>query len=786
MKTSRLLALFLATVMLIGSAVLLSSCAKKNGSVKLGSKQVALDLLDYGVVYADEIGEYSMSFRNYMAQFVEELGSATGQKLIAYSEERAKTEAGDKEILIGATKREESEKALASIKGEGFAIRVTENKLVIVGSSPLFTLQAMSYFAQNYLTPDHVSGEALSVHERITLKNAETLLLATEEESYFNYVYADGLYEKDPKGLPWDPVDNDYCDYPVQAANELAEAAAGAVALRASKFALQKDSEKSTSAEVLVGMVDREECRSVLSTLRESEYGICVQNGKLVITGWNDLALESATLLFKGLLADAKSIDEEGKVRLCIPATLSLKGKVDTSWITDFPRPDALSLVNTLDVQDGALEFLYTGDQISDKSFDEYLEKLKGEGYGKLSENSIEGSKFATLSNKKTNTYLYVAYNAYTHAGEYVQDFDAEYFEKCLRIVSAPLDTVTLPDAGLLTPNPSYEKKTDASITSVDLMSSNSAESYVVMLEDGRFVIIDGGGGDQQRAQTVLLWDVLCDLHTKAWGAAPTTQQPVHIAAWLITHAHNDHFNVCRELMRSYGKNGLLKIDYFLANFPSRTETFPVYSGGNDISLEDVKGLQGSVLGGFKYVKPHTGDVFYLANLKIEILATHEDLNPHRLNYFNDSSTVFRFDIKPTGGESVTSIWTGDAYYKQSRNLCAMYGSYLQSDMVQISHHGYNGLEAAFYQSVAATTVWFPGTLPGYKYHSDPAKKDRDWPFSANYAALHAAHTKYVFVSDLHNTTLYLRAAGPDYDNLYDAFYHSDLNSQASEAIIKK
>ena len=203
MKKVKLLSLLLALLMLAGSAVLFSSCKKDtDGVVTLSRKTVRVDLTGYTLVYGDSQSdaEYTATFRDQLNLLADNLNAATGEKFSPYTVARTKTGAADKEILIGMTGRTESTEAFAEIEGEGFAITVTDNKIVIVGTSNLFTLMGMSYFTEKYLSGAEKSKELL-FHESAMANDVGTLTLATSAETEYTYVYKDGLGTL-PRTLP--------------------------------------------------------------------------------------------------------------------------------------------------------------------------------------------------------------------------------------------------------------------------------------------------------------------------------------------------------------------------------------------------------------------------------------------------------------------------------------------------------------------------------------------------------------------------------------------------------
>ena len=426
------------------------------------------------------------------------------------------------------------------------------------------------------------------------------------------------------------------------------------------------------------------------------------------------------------------------------------------------------------------------GEGVNGEAFRAYCDKLKGNGYTVLSENEIEDSLFATFVNENEGHTLYMAYNDFKYGKS---NYD---YEPRLKVVTAPLDAVTLPGEEILTANPSYEKKTDASITALWLKSEAVGMGYVIMLEDGRFVIFDGGRMDESTSR---LWEMLNRLYKKANGHAPSTDKPIEIAAWIITHSHSDHYDTFQRFANYYGHSNLVKIEYLLGNFPSTAVAFN--AAGRDMSFAKGAANIAKGLDGCKYVKIHTGQRYYFANLEIEVLYTQEDANPIRLDLFNDTSCTMRFTMKATdaSGKSVendaamvTSVWLGDAFIYTSRFMTAMYGSYLESDMVQVAHHGNVGCESPLYNCIKPTVVWFPHVYASFRSYTGgwrtdwQSKVDRD-------LMVGIGSVKYAFVSDVCCVTLPLRANGADYAGIYDALtgkavsYTAFGESEASAAV---
>lgn len=618
-------------------------------------------------------------------------------------------------------------------------------------------------------------------------------------------------------------------------------------------IAHKPDSTAATTYEILVGKVaGRTEDDTVLATLAPYEYGIAVVNGKIVLTGHSIETQQYAAYLFyevmiSGLLGTTTQADDGVKTTtykpVYLPNDYSLVGTSLTNWgananvnyqkpadrIADAVLPD-LTYTDVADANDGTLVIAYRNGATLN-AFNTYCAKLKSNGYVAITESTLSGSYFKTFVNYENGITIHASYCAFTGKEDYSvgQQWGSNLTEKYfaysdpqIRLSIAHLSSVDLPSAEILDPNQKYVKVTDSAITSLDMSVAKKDGEYVagygtgyaMMLEDGRFILIDGGqalGGTDDGydpwAQVDTIYNVLEDLYIKAFGEAPSEEKPITIAAWILTHGHSDHIAALWDFSHKYGagegctvetcycKNGAKKNNVVLqnlfANTPARSLRYNAAEANEDITLQMEKWQR--YFGGFNYVKVHIGQVFYFANLTVEVLATPEDLYPQRIVTFNDTSNIMRLTFRNTtaadgatveldnsnasdGVRKTSFMSTGDIYIHTSRFVTSMYGTDLKADMVSMGHHGGPGAEGAFYDMVAAEAIWWSMSVEnvcgGYSTGSG-------WFHRIDqYAAWGSSYTKYIFVADATpnqdvvkaaNLTLYLRSTGPDYENLYNA-----------------
>ncbi len=741
----RILSLVLCVCLIASLSALFSSCAKK--TVELGA--------GYQVVYA---GDVSDSISAQITEFTDTLKKKADKniKKSKVKADEALENVQDLEILIGNTNRPESQKALKEIKGHGYIIALYGKKIVIVGTTNLLTALALDHFTETYL-----AGKESVSSLTVTKTEAENVPML-EFTNKWTFVHASYLES-----------DRDYVGVKIY---ELKAMIPTFSDVRATAMPLILDTD-AANQEILAGVVNRAEAKAVLSGMDVTDYGIGAKNGKLLISAHNDGMMEKAFTLFADALRDSVCVVEDEK-QILLPADfLFIYTDRESSVITDFPRPEGLALSGSIDVHEG-MEYYYEGDGVTAQAYDKYCKSLVAAGYTLYTDNTVENSIFRIYTNKEKNVTLYVAYNDFKHAAKQKTDH-----KKAIRIVASRLSGVNLLDRDMLSQDLSYTKLQNSSITAVKMDYSNDGGGnlYVVTLEDGSFILLDGGA--QTTADTNRIYQVLLALYKKGHGNnMPTTNDPIRIAAWYLSHGHHDHYGSMVAFIQKYCANYKqysITIDRVIANFASDEQLYnsefdrdpgsfstvvrnnlAKYSSYiSDVSEEEA---------GFTYYKVHTGDTFWLANIEFEVMYTHEDQYPRRLHWYNDSSVVIRMNIHHTENRKISQdsetsvLWLGDAMDISSKWLRATWGEYLQSDMVQIAHHGSKGCELALYQLIAPTCALWPNSVKNFndRYHNP---KSTDWR-RVGYGICYEIPTlKYIIMCDVYNYTVTITKTGADY-----------------------
>lgn len=200
--------------------------------------------------------------------------------------------------------------------------------------------------------------------------------------------------------------------------------------------------------------------------------------------------------------------------------------------------------------------------------------------------------------------------------------------------------------------------------------------SYAIRLSDGRFIVIDGGwefDADEDR--------LLQCLEAGAPGQTPV------IAAWILTHPHIDHYRCFMGFMERYGDR--VRLEKVLLNFPEADDLvhYP------KLDMEEKRKQDSETIQlprlfqmlenrGLPVYIPHTGQVYRIGDAVCKFLATMDD-TIHLSNNINMTSLMFRMEL---AGQVI--LWTADGAFSAAR-LLQKFGDYLQADILQVPHHGF-------------------------------------------------------------------------------------------------
>lgn len=342
-------------------------------------------------------------------------------------------------------------------------------------------------------------------------------------------------------------------------------------------------------------------------------------------------------------------------------ATTTTAGNVVTTTTKPTTAPTSPTVEKTYNGAHGITMDYSAGQTAAD--FAEHRAVLEKDGYQLYTSNSIGENQYATY--RKNGQYLHTYFTAY--AGE-------------IRTVKDPFSKVEF-----ATKAQSYTKVTDTAVVQLihNYDDGSWGMGYLIVLEDGRFVVIDGGLKGNG-TNTNRLYNLMKQLNKRTDGK-------IVIAAWIFTHDHSDHEEVFQDFAARH--SGKVTLEQVIFNTQGERGVGGTDYLMTDSFLNDVKKFGSNI----PLLAPQVGQVFYLANARFEVLHTVYSMFPYEYaGNINDTSMVLRMEV---AGQKV--MWPGDIEKPASAVLCGSFGDYLRSDILQMPHHGCeNPASQEFYAAV--------------------------------------------------------------------------------------
>ena len=445
--------------------------------------------------------------------------------------------------------------------------------------------------------------------------------------------------------------------------------------------------------EILVGGTNRAVSTQALSAIEGMEGYHLFRSGNRIVLVASSVteyraglaALEEAfAQAVKGAVVGKPILEPDFEIR-------NLSGVLAEAWYLEVPKPAGAKILSTY--ADGrSCMTQVTG--ANRAAFDGYLGDLTASGLTVRSTSTQGENRYALLENDLTTVWV-------------------EFFAKngILRVYLEKHGTYRYPEVGEAGTDHPYE--TVLWQLPVDNLGAkeNGGMSYVFRLGDGTFFVIDGGYYTADEADNLYRFLV---------SKTPSGKKTV-ISGWFISHLHWDHYGAMLAFSERYAAQVEVKAFYCHFTPPANVAT-----------------AMGRWKNAARYTRLHTGMEWNLPGFSASVLYTHEDLLPDTAKSVNDQSTVLRVTVN---GQRV--LFLGDAQDVVSKWLLEnQTRDVLSADLVQFSHHGYEGGTIALYDAIGAHTVLWPMNIIGNQenYATVPQNvfafwvgmKPNDYPF-ANY-----------------------------------------------------
>ena len=549
-----------------------------------------------------------------------------------------------KEILIGLTNREESTEAKNKLGANEYIIEMNGDKLVVLGANDDALAAALTELTTHWTAADG----AISVPSNLSVKKTlEGDRLSLMNGSSFAFkVIRSGKVGADVSAAASDfrdDLEELFGDDNIGCTLDTSVAA------------------DSKNFEILIGNTNRPESTEAYKNLNALGYRIAVIGNKITVVGSSDTQMKQALNALYVILRNTKEGTLVGDVTLSSSLVAATNTSVmNQEWFLSVPA-----------LTDGYLVDGYAGDGSSCileredatvEGFNAYLKTLADAGFTGGEDYELGENRYALRYGSRAT--VYVSYSAKNESIRlYVEAKGAfKYPEKDQK------GTVT-----------TYEPKLWQ--LRVDNINSraNGGMSYVWLLADGTFFIIDGGY--ETATEALNLCKFLIEHN-------PRQGKPV-VSGWYFSHTHSDHIGAIQAFAESYAASIDVKAFYY--HFENA-----IPKGFLNATAE----WSGAV----HYARLHTGMQIELPGITVNVIYTLEDQYSDYPENGNDYSAVIRVDVK---GQRV--MFLGDIQLAASKRLMRYIGNdILKSDIVQFSHHGYEGGTRQLYDAIKAPTVLWP------------------------------------------------------------------------------
>lgn len=219
-----------------------------------------------------------------------------------------------------------------------------------------------------------------------------------------------------------------------------------------------------------------------------------------------------------------------------------------------------------------------------------------------------------------------------------------------------------------------------AKVTMLNSQTNQQILSCIIETSQGKLIVIDGGfGADAAYLNSQIL----------ARGG--------HVSAWLLTHPHGDHVGAIYEILDNPNREitidgiyySLADIGWYSRLDPSEAEM--AHALVNTFNQMPAEMLHGDIGKGYEIM---------VDDVKIEVLN-----NRYEASYDagNNASMVYRITIN-----GKTIIFLGDLGEEGGNRLTAEYGDGLKADIVQMAHHGQDGVGINVYQAINPSICLWP------------------------------------------------------------------------------
>lgn len=227
----------------------------------------------------------------------------------------------------------------------------------------------------------------------------------------------------------------------------------------------------------------------------------------------------------------------------------------------------------------------------------------------------------------------------------------------------------------------------DYQIIMLDSQSGSQMMSFIMTDKEGEVFVVDGGRVSDAQ--------YLVD-NIKLLGG--------HVTGWFFSHYHGDHIGAFIEILNNEELRNQIEIEKIYYNFPNEEYASLFETDENDINAlkqfnQAIKNIN------LKQEITNNYYTYEFSSINVEVLRLY---NPEiRDNFGNNSTTVYTFHMGRT-----KMCFLGDLGVEGGNELLAMHPQEeLKCQIVQMAHHGTNGVNKDVYLALEPKICFWPTPL---------------------------------------------------------------------------
>lgn len=230
---------------------------------------------------------------------------------------------------------------------------------------------------------------------------------------------------------------------------------------------------------------------------------------------------------------------------------------------------------------------------------------------------------------------------------------------------------------------------------------------FIYITGDGSVIVIDGGNVEDGK--------MLLDTLTKLFSGKKAV-----VKLWILTHPHIDHYGALRTIAENEELYSQVSVERIMCMFPEELAPLDKHE---QFIRSACKMLKNAVaVTGASLIEPTEESELCVDTARVRVLSLPKIPD----SYTGPNSLSIIFSIK---GEGESVLFTGDATRERLAETASRCGKALESDILQIPHHGLcDSGDIGFYSLVGAHTLLVPICRAGERSMKSGYYKDATAP----------------------------------------------------------